>query len=459
MQALWLVGLGLISGCADDSKQRSALGDRAPLILFAVDGLEWSVLKPLLDQGRLPVLKGLMDRGTYGSLGSMIPTQSPVIWTTAATGKLPGSHGILGFAYERVDGQPLYFTSGHRRVKAFWNQLSDFGLTVHCFGWWMTFPVEPINGVMVSQTNTTEVLHDLQRASWKGSLVNGVKGQVHPPERQERVMRFLEEVEGRREALDREIFGERAQPVAELSQLLLDKTVWSVRADEVYARAALDLLGDGEPFDVLAIYIGGSDVVGHRFWRYRRPEEFEHPPSSQEIENLGAMIDDYYIHIDRTVGELLEAAPADTAALIVSDHGMHAVNRSALYKAENPPASWNSGNHQDAPPGVLIAAGPPFRKSGGEIPSPGDLAPAKLVGTVVDLTPTLLAIKGVPLGKDFDGQPLTDLIDPAWLEARPFRFVASHDDQQWLAARENRIQEAVDQSERLEQLRELGYIK
>ena len=38
------------------------------------------------------------------------------------------------------------------------------------------------------------------------------------------------------------------------------------------------------------LYFGGTDVVGHRFWRYLQPERFEHPPSAREIEELSGVI-------------------------------------------------------------------------------------------------------------------------------------------------------------------------
>ncbi|MBW2698401.1 MAG: alkaline phosphatase family protein, partial [Deltaproteobacteria bacterium] len=55
---------------------------RSPLLLFAIDGLEWSVILPLLADGRLPVIADLMQRGSFGHLESMLPTYSAVIWTS-----------------------------------------------------------------------------------------------------------------------------------------------------------------------------------------------------------------------------------------------------------------------------------------------------------------------------------------------------------------------------------------
>jgi arylsulfatase A-like enzyme len=77
----------------------------------------------------------------------------------------------------------------------------------------------------------------------------------------------------------------------------------------------------------------------------------------------------------------------------------------------------------------------------------------------MDVTPTILALKGVPMGEDFDGAPMAQLFAEGWLEANPVRVVATHDTDQWQESRKARQIDAVDELERLEQLRSLGYIR
>lgn len=450
-------GLAVTSGCSRGNSVPDAL--RSPMLFFAIDGLEWEVMQPLLADGKLPAIEALMRAGTFGYLESMKPTYSPVIWTTIATGKYPQKHGIRHFIYETRRGF-RYYTSGHRKTKAFWNILSDYGLSVSCFGWWMTYPAEPINGMMVSQTNTTGVLRDPQRALWKGALLRGVEGQVHPPEKQNEIMELLEDVDSSLDEITADIFGEWPHPMTPFSELMWDQTLWAFRADAVYARATIDLVRSGEPFDLVSIYIGGPDVSAHRFWRYAYPENFEYPPSAEQIENFSTLIDNYYAYADRVIGEIVRAAPEGTAVMIVSDHGMHTINAGVVFNVDDLPNKTNSAHHLDAPPGVFIAAGGPFRNgtsvSDGE---PLDLGSLEKVGGVLDILPTLLAAKGVRLGKDLDGVPMLDVLTSRWRSRSEVRYVDSHDTREWLDARDDRIRQAVDQTERLEQLRSLGYIK
>ena len=438
-------------------------GAREPMLLFAVDGLEWRVMQPLLEQGRLPVVASLMERGQFGYLDSMLPTYSPVIWTSIATGKEKEAHGILHFVYTDPDGTagPRYYTSGHRRTKAFWNILGDYGLTVYCLGWWMTYPAEPIRGVMVSQTNTTAVLEDPRAALWKGTLLQGVAGQVHPPERQNDVMDLLRQVDDDLDSLTREIFGTPRHPLDDFSQRMWTQTLWAFRADAVYLRTARELVASGEPFDLAAVYIGGPDVAGHRFWQYAHPEEFRFPPPRDQVENFGQLIDDYYVYIDRSIGEIVSAAPPEATVWIVSDHGMHATNEAHAFLASDPPAQANSGNHLDAPPGVFIAAGPHIVRKSSDAESARALSLDALphLGGVLDVLPTLLALKAVPLADDLPGRPMPGVIEGAWLQRFPTSNIPTHDDPDWSRRRQARVVEALDQGQRLEQLRALGYVE
>ena len=453
--------IGALAGCS--GKEKTIKPTRAPLVIFALDGLEWRVMKPLLDAGKLPVMAGLMERGAYGYLSSMQPTYSAVIWTSIATGKVPEKHGIHHFVYEEaVNGKKAYryYTSGHRRTKALWNILGDHGLVSHTIGWWMTYPAEPVNGTMVSQTNTTGVLHNPQVALWKGSLIKGVDGQVYPPDRQNRVMDLLAEVDANLDGVEKDLFGTPANPVDEFSQMMWDQTEWSFRADATYVRVARDLLEAQPDFDVLSLYIGGTDVAAHRFWRYAHPEQFTHPPNPKQIENFGRIIEDHYRYADRVMGEILQLVPG-AAVIILSDHGMHAVNMDNEFKKDDPPIETTSAHHLDAPPGVIIAAGGPFTSAGSAWNAKHELDLTLLprLGSVLDVLPTILAVKGIPIGEDMDGSPMRAILDFGKTGISEIRYVPTHDDAKWLAGQTARIRHGVDESERIEQLRSLGYIK
>ena len=141
-------GLGLagVHGCGRDRAPAGAgAGDRAaaespPVMLIGADGVEWNLVLPMLAEGRLPNIRGLMERGSYGLLETIIPTSSPIIWTTIATGKSRQQHGINGFVYHdpRRPDAPEIYTSADRTTSAIWNMVSAQDKRANVIGWWMT---------------------------------------------------------------------------------------------------------------------------------------------------------------------------------------------------------------------------------------------------------------------------------------------------------------------------------
>jgi predicted AlkP superfamily phosphohydrolase/phosphomutase len=81
-------------GC---DRQHSAIGRR--VIVLGFDGLDYSLTRDLMARGRLPHFAQLAARGGFGPLGTSIPPQSPVAWSSLITGLDPGRHGIFDFIH------------------------------------------------------------------------------------------------------------------------------------------------------------------------------------------------------------------------------------------------------------------------------------------------------------------------------------------------------------------------
>ncbi len=73
-----------------------------------------------------------------------------------------------------------------------------------------------------------------------------------------------------------------------------------------------------------------------------------------------------------------------------------------------------SGNHSMH--GILLMRGPNVRPD-------CEISNASLL----DVTPTILALLGRPVGQDMDGRVLTEAIDPEFLSLRPIQFIESYD--------------------------------
>lgn len=65
--------------------------------MLGLDGLEPRLVEPMLQAGELPALSRLREAGAYGRVATTYPAQTPVAWSTFATGVNPGGHGIFDF--------------------------------------------------------------------------------------------------------------------------------------------------------------------------------------------------------------------------------------------------------------------------------------------------------------------------------------------------------------------------
>jgi hypothetical protein len=439
--------LGVLSWTSCGSEPALSATPVSPVLVIGVDGLEWSVIHPMLQSGQLPNLRALMQRGSFGTLASMIPTLSPVIWTTIATGKVPGQHGIHDF----LDQEGKVYTSSRRATRALWNIADRYGLSCNVVGWWNTWPAEEIRGVMVSGSSSPALVAD----NWKPALLPGVEGQVHPAALTDRILALAEDVgsldEVRRLAREK-VFGTIPDGVLDQAQRdVVQESMWSIQSDATFDLITRDLLAS-ESADLTMVYFGGPDVVGHRFWRQYRPDNYQWAGSPAADALLADVVPDYYAWIDELIGGLVDAAGPGTSVMVISDHGMHAISLDMK-------RGRNTGHHPSAPPGVLIAAGPGFTSAGGydAYLASGALLPQ---GAVTNVASTVLALLGIPGAKDMAGHAWRSILTPgpARDNANPSKvpLLRTHDDG-------FRLPENADTSEErdesfLERYRALGYM-
>ena len=121
------------------------------VVVIGVDAVTWNALDPLLARGLLPSLAWLRDHGAAGTLHSDLNAQPPAIWTTVATGKGAQKHAVASFVQPLHAGEAAApVTSTMRRAKTFWDILGQGGFDVAIVAWPVSWPVEAVNGRMIS---------------------------------------------------------------------------------------------------------------------------------------------------------------------------------------------------------------------------------------------------------------------------------------------------------------------
>ncbi|MEQ9562456.1 MAG: alkaline phosphatase family protein, partial [Woeseiaceae bacterium] len=88
------------------------------IIVLGFDGMDPQLAERWMQEGLLPNFSRLAESGSYRLLGTTIPAQSPVAWSSFATGTGPGEHGIFDFLRRSTDSyQPDFSISETQPAK------------------------------------------------------------------------------------------------------------------------------------------------------------------------------------------------------------------------------------------------------------------------------------------------------------------------------------------------------
>jgi predicted AlkP superfamily phosphohydrolase/phosphomutase/tetratricopeptide (TPR) repeat protein len=403
------------------------------VLLVGWDAADWKVIHPLMDAGQMPNVQRLVENGSIAQIATLNPPLSPMLWTSIATGKRPFKHGIWGFSEPTPDGNSVQPVSNlSRKCKAVWNILNQNGLRSVVIGWWPSHPAEPLDGgVMVS-----DHFHKSFGPLEKGWPV--MPASVYPWELAETIAEFRlhpDEVAG--EMIDffvpkaREIDQKKDRRLASIAKTLCDC---------VSVHGAATWLLENHACDLFAVYYDSIDHFSHGFMRYHPPRQPQIP--ERDFELYHNVVSAGYRFHDQMLGALLARIGPETRVVLMSDHGFHPDHLRPRSIPQIP--AGPAIEHRDF--GVLALAGPGIRKD------------ELLHGaSVLDITPTVLQMFGLPIGEDMDGKILTGAFEePPHIATIPsWEDVAGQDGRHPPHTRLD--PEAARES--LEQLVALGYIE
>lgn len=381
---------------------------RAPtgesFLLVGADGADWQIMNELMRRGRLPNMQKLAANGVFARLDTILPTLSPVIWTTAFTGHRPAIHGIHDFVvatlphtgiqirgitlprsagntplqlrarrYQRQAYEPL-ISRRERRVPAYWNVASAFGSATDVAFVWPTWPAEAIRGRMISDR-----VHDLLEdqvepeharfLTYPASLLSVVRPAVVAP-------RELTYQQGRKllDVTEREWTLYRKSSNVEGMRL--------ISMFETDARIAKWLVRTASVETDQILYFRLIDLASHAAMKASPLVDDHLDATPDELRKHRRMVPAAYEEVDKLIGELVAAAGEKKNIIVMSDHG---------FALERTPRGGREYTHLTGPPGMIIASGPAFRR-----------------GTVArmhmhDLFPLLMRLKGFPIPRDIPG--------------------------------------------------------
>ncbi|MBK8564074.1 MAG: alkaline phosphatase family protein [Saprospiraceae bacterium] len=402
------------------------------VLLIGWDAADWKVINPLMDAGLMPALQSLVEGGVKGKMTTLDPPLSPTLWTSIATGKRPYKHGIHGFTEPDGNGglRPIYNTS--RTCKAIWNILTQHQKKTHIVGWWPSHPAEPINGTMISNLYQRAPDNLGPNQAWGMK-----KGTVHPAEKTE-------------------LFAKLRIPPQELTVNHIapfvpdyfkidqskDQSLLSIAkniADCSTIHSAATYIMENEEWDFMAVYYDAIDHFCHGFMRYHPPHR-EHIPV-QRYELYKDVVNSAYRFHDMMLARLIELAGPGTTIVLISDHGFHPNHN----RPKEIPKEPTGPAIEHSPYGIIVMKGPGIKKD------------ELLFGaSLLDVTPTLLHIFGLPSAKDMDGKVLVQAFEDESI-IEPIESWEAIEGEDGRHPQGLELSEA-DNKEELRQLIELGYI-
>ncbi len=111
------------------------------IIILGIDGMDPRITKRFLDEGKLPNIQKCVDDGAQREdlvmLGAL-PTITPPMWTTLATGAYPNTHGMTCFwSRDPEDLSSLSYGFDSRKCKAeqLWNVFAEAGKKTMVWHW------------------------------------------------------------------------------------------------------------------------------------------------------------------------------------------------------------------------------------------------------------------------------------------------------------------------------------
>jgi predicted AlkP superfamily phosphohydrolase/phosphomutase len=253
-------------------------------ILFGIDGATWNFIDKFMEENVMPTMSYILKHGTRGTLLSTFPPETMAAWTSIFTGVNPGKHGVPDFRL-RVNNRIELAGSHYRMVDTIWKIMSQNGLRSIVVNDPVTYPPDPINGIVTTGLMTPPNLN-----------------YAYPPE----LRSEIDSVVGGYSCEPPPDFFEKAMKAKPDAYQMLEEVATK------HAKTALHLARNHE-WDILAPIFTTTDRLQHVFF--------------SDLEYIRR----HYALIDGFLKQFLEIAVNENANLfIVSDHGFGQSNR-ALY--------------------------------------------------------------------------------------------------------------------------------
>jgi predicted AlkP superfamily phosphohydrolase/phosphomutase len=308
-----------MSGPADALYYGTVNGPTAVLGV-GFDAADPGLVQELADEGRMPVLRGLLDEGAHA------PTINPVgfyvgaVWPSFTTGLSPARHGRYCWGQLRPGTYQIHRVRPDEiGGRPFWATLGDAGRRTAVLDVPHTLPTPVGDGIHVVDWGRHD--RNVGLRTWPAELGAELRARfgTHPVERCD----------------DYALRGE-------LGPLRDDL----VRGIGMKTELAADLLRRGG-WDLFFTVFHESHCAGHQTWHLHDRDHPRHDPAAAAA--VGDPLIEVYQAFDRALGRLIEAAGPGTPVVALFSHGMGPhydatfMLDEILARLDTEPARWGPG--------------------------------------------------------------------------------------------------------------------
>jgi predicted AlkP superfamily phosphohydrolase/phosphomutase len=236
----------------------------------------------------LPNLKSVLAGGIHGRLRSCDPPITVPAWSVMMSSKSPGLLGVYGFRNRADRSYDKHTIANSTAIKEdrLWDILSRAGKRSIVIGVPGTYPPGPLNGVLVSDFLAPNTNCNY---TYPVTLKQEIKQLIG-----EYILDVRDFRSGNKPKILADIY-EMTRKRFQLARHLLSTQDW----------------------DYFMMVEMGVDRIHHAFWDDMDPKHRFYVAGNQ----FESAIRDYYREVDHEIGDLLAFADANTAVLVVSDHG------------------------------------------------------------------------------------------------------------------------------------------
>lgn len=261
------------------------------LVVFGWDAVSWDLIEPWLEEGSLPTLSGLMERGSSAEIRSTHIPVSPAAWSSIITGVNPGQHGVFDWYQRAPESYAMeYVHTGRNQAVPIWTYLNEAGKTVGVVNLPMIYPAVPVDGFMISGMAAPG--SEASGFSFPPDLINSIEEELGP---------YM---------MDEGVVFKTGQ----------EQPYFDAQLDWIeYQKKLVNYLIRKTGVDILLFVFMQSDHVQHKFWRYHDPSfpAYNAERDAPYSRAIRCVIE----ALDQTLGEILAPLPKETNIMVLSDHG------------------------------------------------------------------------------------------------------------------------------------------